>query len=385
MLQACFLPSSLSVLHGTLGRPSGNPACVRRMRRRRAMKPSSIRPLTDVGMRQANSTRRHITLALSLALVLLASTLAFYAVRLGRQKASLSTVKDIEKETSVNVENSDQTGVDLPAPVFKIEVLGEYAHDSNAFTQGLAFADDGFLYESTGRYGQSQLRRTEVSTGNVVHSVHLPDRDFGEGLTLASHGGSQIVQVLWKVGRGYVYDRANLRRLSTFSVGGEAWGIAQTAPDSDEFYLSDGSSSIQVFALRNGAIQRIRRFTVYDAQHPVGLLNELEVVNGELWANIFMADFIARIDVDSGIVKSWLDLRGILDESHIPKGHHIDVLNGIAHNPKDDVVYITGKLWPKLYSMRPTSKRSGNSIRGVIDPFFLDPSRVEYVHRYMIA
>lgn len=382
----CFLFSGASGIGFKSTRALDRSVSVRTMRRRRAMKPPQSQ--SRIEMRRTNSARRQLTLALSLAIVLVAS-----GVVLRLLQRSWSGFSFTKKGGGGDVDLSDPQEKkhrvkyeDKLAPVFKVHMLAEYPHDGMAFTQGLAYATDGYLYESTGLYGHSSLRRTEITTGNVLDLTRLADDEFGEGLTLASRDAAHILQVLWKVGRGYVYDRATLTRLSTFNIGGEAWGITETAANSNEFFLSNGSSTIQVFTLAEGGkVHFVRSFTVRDGPYEVGLLNELEIVRGELWANIFMADCIARIDTRTGKVNSWLDLRGILQSYHLPKNHRSDVLNGIAYNPTDDVVYVTGKLWPKVFSVRPSSEIVAKSVRDVLDPFFLDPSRVEYIHRYVIA
>lgn len=268
------------------------------------------------------------------------------------------------------------------APVFKIDVLESFPHDPDAFTQGLSFGIDGYLYESTGLFGRSSLRRTDVRTGVVQKSVDLRKDEFGEGVAMAS--GDRIVQVLWKVGRGYVYDRATMAQQWEFQTGGEAWGIVRV-PGTDDLYLSDGSSTLKVLQMDQGRVVEKRSLKVYDGGREVGLLNELEIVDDELWANVYMSDFIARIDPNTGLVTSWLDCRGILDERRIPKGHQIDVLNGIAWDATSRGLYITGKLWPNVFKVRASDRKIADRVGDTTDAFFLDRARVEYIHRYVIA
>lgn len=384
MSLCCFLLGVGSGIGFKSTRTLNGAVSVRTMRRRRTVKSSQSQ--SRIEMRQKSSFRRQLTLALSLAIVLLASGAVLSVLRRNWGGPFLKSGGRDDIDLAAIQKKSGVKPVHKLAPVFKVDLLAEYPHDSMAFTQGITYGTDGFLYESTGLYGHSTLRRTEVKTGNIVEMVRLADNEFGEGLTLASQDAAHVLQVLWKVGRGYVYDRATLKRLSTFNIGGEAWGITQTAANSNEYFLSDGSSSIHVFTLAEGGKVHFKRsFTVRDGPYQVGLLNELEIVRGELWANVFMADCIARIDTQTGYVNSWVDLKGILKTRHIPKNHKADVLNGIAYNPTDDVIYVTGKLWPKLFSIRPSSQLTAKSIRDITDPFFLDPSRVEYIHRYVIA
>lgn len=273
-----------------------------------------------------------------------------------------------------------------PAPVYKAKVVAEYPHDKDAFTQGLLLSSDGYLYESTGLYGRSTLRKVDLSSGSVLESNKLPDDEFGEGVTLSSENDEHLVQVMWKIGKGYVYDRATLQRLASFQLPGEAWGITQMRPGSNNLILSDGTSTLHIFSVDGtGAVELERTIEVKDGEKPVGLLNELEMVNGELWANIFMTEVIARIDVSTGIVNSWIDCRYLLDSSSIPVGHRVDVLNGIAHDTKTNVVYVTGKLWPKLFAIRVSEERVAYSVSDIVNAFFLDPKRVNYVLKHMLA
>lgn len=323
----------------------------------------------------ASAHNRALVVALSVAVLALVSVAAIMSARAtGMDGRSLAAVP-----------SPPTREIRGPAHVFGVDVVAEFAHDAHAFTQGLAFADDGFLYESTGLYGRSSLRRIDVRTGTVVQSHDLKNDEFGEGVTLASRGGRHLIQVLWKVGRGYVYDRATMQKLDQFEFDSEAWGIAQASADADEIFLSDGSSTIQVFRMVDGKFSAVRRVKVFDGDQEVGLLNELEMIGDELWANVYMSDFIARIDPRTGVVNSWLDLRGILKKEAIPRGHRIDVLNGIAHDSTSGAVYVTGKLWPTLFSIRVSDTRVSTNVSSIVDAFFLDPARVEYIHRYIIA
>lgn len=273
-----------------------------------------------------------------------------------------------------------------PAPVYKISIVGEYPHDRHAFTQGLLLSSDGYLYESTGLYGRSTLRKVDMKSGTVIDSRKLPDDEFGEGVTQSSENDEHLVQVMWKIGKGYVYDRVTLHRLTSFQLPGEAWGITQMQSGSKDLILSDGTSTLQILSVdMAGKVEFERTIEVKDGEKPVGLLNELEMVNGELWANVFMTDVIARIDINTGIVNSWVDCRDLLDSSSIPVGHRVDVLNGIAHDPKTDTVYITGKLWPKLFAIRVSEERVADSVSDIVNAFFLSPKHVSYVLKHMLA
>lgn len=321
----------------------------------------------------APSSSRVISMALGVAVLV-----AFSAVLVISIKARVPF-----RLTKVSNSISRTTGV---APVYQLSIVKDYPHDKDAFTQGLLVGPDGYLYESTGLYGQSTLRQVDLNTGLTVDSHKLLDDEFGEGLTLSSENDAHLVQVLWKTGRGYVYDRATLQRLASFQLPGDAWGITQIRSGSNELVLSDGTSTLQVLSVDvHGIVKYVRTISVNDGGKPVGLLNELEMVHGELWANIFMADVIARIDIDTGVVNSWIDCRNLLDSSKIPPGHRVDVLNGIAHDPKSDVVYITGKLWPRLFAVRVINEQVAESVADIVNAFFLDPKRVAYIHKHMLA
>ncbi|CAN8076390.1 unnamed protein product [Agarophyton chilense] len=277
-----------------------------------------------------------------------------------------------------------QSGNTKMAPVFSAKVVKEFDHDLNAFTQGLVFFEHN-MYESTGLYGASSLRRVHVSTGKLLDLHRLQSSDFGEGLTVVGKDGSLLMQALWKVGKGYVYDRVSFNRLFGFSFEGDAWGLASLPEDRNKIFMSDGTSSIKVFHLEGSTLNLKRQFTVFDGPKQVGLLNELEVVGNELWANVWMSDFIVRIDPESGKVNSWIDLRGTLRESTIPNGHTVDVLNGIAYDEASSSVYVTGKYWPKLFSIDLSGDFVAENISDVTNAFFLNPEQVEHIHKHVIA
>lgn len=269
------------------------------------------------------------------------------------------------------------------APVYAANIVGEYKHDLDAFTQGLVW-HEGALYESTGLRGKSSVRRVDLETGKVVDTHKLKLDDFGEGLCISGKNGDKIVQVLWKMGKGYVYNRETLEQQSEFDFEGDGWGLASMPGRPEEIFLSDGSSKIRVYRLDDGRLKKLRDFTVRDGTKEVGLLNELEVIGGELWANVWYSDFVARIDMETGTVKSWVDLRGLLKRDEVPKGHSVDVLNGIAWDKNTGSVFVTGKLWPKLYSIVVTDRVVAQSVAGLGNAFFLDPEQVRYVHKHVL-
>jgi glutamine cyclotransferase len=236
-------------------------------------------------------------------------------------------------------------------PVYTFKVVHSYPHDPNAFTQGLFF-HDGFLYEGTGLTGRSSLRKVRLETGEVLQRIELPQEYFGEGITLYKN---EIIQLTWLSNKGFVYDLNDFHKLREFPYKGEGWGLATNgAAGSNELFMSDGTSEIRV--LDAGTLAEKRRFTVRDAGKPIDQLNELEYVEGELFANIWNEDRIARISPRTGNVTGWIDLHGLL--SPIYKLDGGAVLNGIAYDPIHKRLFVTGKLWPTLFEIRLVPKSS---------------------------
>jgi glutamine cyclotransferase len=226
-------------------------------------------------------------------------------------------------------------------PVHSYEVTASYPHDRSAFTQGLFFRD-GFLYESTGVEGQSTIRKVRLSDGKVLQKAALPVPQFGEGST---DWGEDIVSLTWRDGVAYRWDRATFKLKGSLRYKGEGWGLTN---DGNSLILSDGTPWLRFLDPKTFAEQRRVRVTA--AGSPVPRLNELEWVKGEILANVWMTDRIARIDPQTGQVKAWIDLAGI---DPTPRGNDPDaVLNGIAYDPKRDRLFVTGKRWPRLYEIK---------------------------------
>jgi glutamine cyclotransferase len=222
------------------------------------------------------------------------------------------------------------------------QIVREYPHDPNAFTQGLVYVD-GHLYESTGLNGRSSLRMVDLPTGRVLQHHELPAEYFGEGLT---NWGASLVQLTWKAGTALVYDRFSFALQRTLHYAGEGWGLTQ---DGRSLILSDGSAVLRFFDPRS--FREIRRLAVLDENgHTVPDLNELEYVRGEIYANVWHTDRIARISPRSGRVLGWIDLSGLMDKSQVSDPDA--VLNGIAYDSRFDRLFVTGKLWPKLFEIR---------------------------------
>ena len=227
------------------------------------------------------------------------------------------------------------------APESTYRVVHVYPHDPTAFTQGLFFLD-GFLYEGTGLYGSSTLRKVKLETGEVIERHDLPAQYFGEGIV---NWGPLIVQLTWQNGAGLVYRRMGFQFEKLFPYAGEGWGLTQ---DGQHLIESDGSSSLRYWD--PGTFHELRRLAVIDDGNPVERLNELEFVRGEIYANVWQTDRIARISPATGRVTSWIDLEGLL--SAADRTGRVDVLNGIAYDAQHDRLFVTGKLWPKLFEIK---------------------------------
>jgi glutaminyl-peptide cyclotransferase len=231
-------------------------------------------------------------------------------------------------------------------PVSGYAVKHAYPHDPKAFTQGLEFRD-GVLFEGTGLNGQSSIRKVELATGKVLQQVSVPTDYFGEGITT---WGQTIVQLTWQSQMGFVYDKNTLKQLKTFRYTGEGWGLTHSPT---QLIMSDGSASLRF--LDPHTLMETHRILVSDAGIIVRDLNELEWVNGEIYANIWQTNFIARISPTTGKVLGWIDLGGLLSYEEAHSG--ADVLNGIAYDPAGRRLFVTGKLWPKLFEIQVVAKK----------------------------
>jgi glutaminyl-peptide cyclotransferase len=235
----------------------------------------------------------------------------------------------------------------LPEPAqYGYRIVKTYPHDRAAFTQGLEYRD-GFLYEGTGLPGRSSLRKVDLDTGRVVQKYDLPQPFFGEGVTVVNQ---QIFQLTWQSQTGFVYDKSAFRVLRSFNYPGEGWGLTN---DGKHMYMSDGTPNIRVWDA--ATLKEVRRITVKDGAAPVTALNELEWVRGEIYANVWQTDRIARISPADGKVLGWIDLTGIIAKNERPEADA--VLNGIAYDAAGDRLFVTGKLWPKIFEIKVVPKR----------------------------
>jgi glutaminyl-peptide cyclotransferase len=230
-------------------------------------------------------------------------------------------------------------GQDEPT-IYRARVIASYPHDPRAFTQGLLF-HDGFLWESTGHYGQSTLRKVDLASGEVLALRALPAQVFGEGLAL---WGDELVQLTWTNRLGFVYALEDLRPLRVFRLTGEGWGLTH---DKKQLILSDGSADL-IF-LDPQDYTEVRRLPVHDRGQPVTRLNELEYIKGQVWANVWMTDRIAIISPRDGRVTAWLDLKGLLPAAE--RSATTAELNGIAYDAQNDRIFVTGKYWPKIFEI----------------------------------
>lgn len=229
-------------------------------------------------------------------------------------------------------------------PEYTYEVVHSYPHDRTAFTEGLFYLD-GFLYESTGIEGASSVRKVRLETGEVVQRHDLPSAYFGEGII---HWKDRLIQLTYKTEVGFVYNLSTFETERRFEYPGEGWAMTQ---DGKNIFMSDGTAQIRIWDPET--LQELRRITVTDQGQPVPNVNELEWVKGEIYANIWETDRIARIDPATGRVVGWIDLAGLLNPNERIAGPEgTDVLNGIAYDAKGNRLFVTGKRWPKLFEIR---------------------------------
>ena len=228
-----------------------------------------------------------------------------------------------------------------PTPKYSYQIVNIFPHDSNAFTQGLILMD-GKLLESTGQEGFSSLRRVELESGKVLKKVDVPVPYFAEGLTALN---GRLYQLTWQHNTGFIYDAQTFDRLGEFNYQGEGWGLTT---DGQSLILSDGSNLLRFIDPAGFRVTRSIRVT--DGSAPVRELNELEYVNGEIYANVWHDNRIATIDPQSGHVKAWIDLNGLMPESELQDPEA--VLNGIAYDQANDKLIVTGKLWPRLFEIK---------------------------------
>lgn len=232
---------------------------------------------------------------------------------------------------------------DIVPPVEHFRVIATYPHDMSAYTQGLLVYRGQFI-ESTGQYGQSSLRMVEINSGKVIRRHDLESKYFGEGLALLNN---ILYQLTWKTNTGFMYDADSFTFLKNFSYNTEGWGLTT---DGEKLIMSDGSNKI--YFIEPDYFTVVSTLEVFDNREAVWQLNELEYINGELWANIYQTERIARIDPLTGKVLAYIDFKGILSQ----RDNHpnIDYFNGIAYDQESGKLFVTGKNWPKVYEIKVT-------------------------------
>jgi glutamine cyclotransferase len=235
---------------------------------------------------------------------------------------------------------SGQTPAAVALPVYGYQIVRVYPHDPMAFTQGLQYVD-GFLYEGTGLNGRSSIRKVKLETGEVVQRRSVSQEYFGEGITVWK---SDLIELTWQSHVAFVYDRRTFEPKKRFAYPGEGWGLTH---DGTNLIMSDGTDALRV--LDPVTFAEKRRIKVTATGMPLRNLNELEYVKGEIFANVWMTDYLVRVAPDTGRVAGYVDLRGLLTPAERAA---TDVLNGVAYDESHDRLFVTGKLWPKLFEIR---------------------------------
>jgi glutamine cyclotransferase len=259
--------------------------------------------------------------------------------------ASLLIIIIIVTSASILVFLNGNNSIATPAATrYTYSVVNKYPHDTNAFTEGLVYSD-GFLYEGTGINGDSSLRRVNLTTGTVLQKDMLPSQYFGEGITIV---GNKIIQLTWQSHIGFIYDKTTFALLGNFSYTTEGWGLTF---DGKHLIMSDGSDNL--YFLDPTTFQRSGQVSVHDGNTSVVKINELEYINGDVYANIWLTNTIAIINPQTGQVKGWIDLTGLPSEQNqYPNA----VLNGIAFDQTNNRLLVTGKDWPSLYQIKLVTK-----------------------------
>ena len=224
-------------------------------------------------------------------------------------------------------------------PVYKCKIINNYPHDRNAFTQGLVF-ENNHLYEGTGLYGHSSLRKIQLETGTILQVRNLSDQYFGEGITLYQN---KIMQLTWKNNIGFVYDRDNFHKIQEFHYPNEGWGITN---DGKHLIMSDGTSTLHF--IDPETFEEIRQIQVFSKEGPVKNLNELEYVKGEIYANVWQTNLIALISPATGQITGWID---VTELQNLENDNPTSIPNGIAYDHENDRLFVTGKLWSKIFEI----------------------------------
>jgi glutamine cyclotransferase len=260
--------------------------------------------------------------------------------RTGQNKARAVAYYSNQTTSSANVTFVILSGIE--PEILSYEITNQYPHDIKAYTQGLVF-EDGYLYEGTGQYHESSLRKVDIKTGEPVRILNLPGDIFGEGITIYN---DKLFQLTYKSQVGFVYDKESFTRLQkVYYQNKEGWGLTT---DGSDLIMSDGSHMI--YFMDPEYFTEVDRIEVYDNKGPVSRLNELEYISGKIFANVYGTREIVVIEPETGIVLGRMNFMGILSEKD--QHNRIDVFNGIAYNPVSQTIYVTGKYWPKLFEIK---------------------------------
>lgn len=259
-------------------------------------------------------------------------------------KQNLKTISYSKNEKETNYSNVILVS-DIVPEEYGYKIVKTYPHDINAYTQGLVYRD-GFLYEGTGQYGESSLRKLSLETGELIQSYNLPNDVFGEGIEIFDN---KIIQLTWQSRVGYVYDKTTFTLLNKFNFQYEGWGITNYK---DLLIMSDGTATLHI--LEKETFTEVDRIDVYDNNGSVRNLNELENINGEIYANVYGSDYLVVINPDNGKVTKHISLPNLLTQKD--RQNRVDVLNGIAYDFDQKRLFVTGKWWPKLFEIELVKK-----------------------------
>jgi glutaminyl-peptide cyclotransferase len=259
------------------------------------------------------------------------------AAKMGKHIIKLKSYFSGEEE---EISTSVQIKSDIEPVMYSYKIVKKYPHDTKAYSQGL-FYEDGFLYEGTGQYGESTIRKVSLEDGKVQDYFNMPPNIFGEGITII---GDKIYQLSWKEHQGFVYNKKTFELIKKFQYNTEGWGLTS---DGKKLFMTDGSNKLYLLDKENFNI--IETIEVYNNNGPVTNLNELEYINGQIYANVYLTNYIVIIDPSSGKIIGQIDLKGLLETTNYTG--NADVLNGIAWDPAKKRLLVTGKLWPNIFEI----------------------------------
>jgi len=273
------------------------------------------------------------------------------------------------------------------ANVYGYTTLDTFDHDTSSFTQGLVYNSESPLqntiWESSGGFGDSELRLIDIESGEILKRKSVHESYFAEGLTYYQ---GKLYQLTWRSELGIIYDSETLQEIATWKYSGEGWGLTVVSDENSgaQLYMSDGSDRLKVIDLETFDV--VRELEVFDGNQTIPLLNELQFIDGYIWANIWGSFLIARIDPMTGKVHSWIDFQGILKQEHVRnhQGLQLDVFNGIAYDSKSKRIFVTGKRWPKLFQIQVEERVVlDRNVRNRSSAFFLNKNTVNRIYKSM--